>query len=67
MDIRIHHHESQELREVHITVIPYGILGLQKMHTRIKAIEKAMVEEIERLAIDAVEKETVEEVDMLAM
>lgn len=37
------------------------------MQTTIKAVEKAMIEEIERLAIEAVEKEMVEEVKRLAM
>lgn len=67
MTIHLDEKNCLKVKEDHNTVIPDGIFDLQKMQTTIQVIEKAMVEEIERLAIEAVEKEVVEEVERLAM
>jgi hypothetical protein len=50
MAIHLHENSCQELKEDQSTVIPDGILYLQKMQTRIKAVEKTVVGEMERLA-----------------
>lgn len=47
----VHEKSSQELREDQGTPIPDGISDLQEIQTRIKAVEKAVVQEMERLAM----------------
>lgn len=57
----------EELKEDQTVEIPDGILDLQKMQNTIKAVEKAMVEDMEKLSIEAVEKAMEEEVERLAV
>ncbi|POO02110.1 Protein Networked (NET), actin-binding (NAB) domain containing protein [Trema orientale] len=58
---------GEEHKQPQTTEIPDGILDLQKMQNTIKEVEKAMVEEMEKLAIEAVEKAMQEEVERLAV
>ncbi|RVX21670.1 Protein NETWORKED 1A [Vitis vinifera] len=51
MEMVVHEKSSQELREDQGTPIPDGISDLQEIQTRIKAVEKAVVQEMERLAM----------------
>lgn len=57
----------EELKQDQTTEIPDGVLDLQKMQNTIKAVEKAMVEEMEKLSLEAVEKAMEEEVERLAV
>ncbi|XP_075654992.1 protein NETWORKED 1A-like [Castanea sativa] len=50
MEIHPYENSCQELKEGQRTAIPDGISQLQKMQTRIKAVEKTVMEEMERLA-----------------
>ncbi|KAF3944235.1 hypothetical protein CMV_029275 [Castanea mollissima] len=50
MEIHPYENSCQELKEDQRTAIPDGISHLQKMQTRIKAVEKTVMEEMERLA-----------------
>ena len=51
MEIVVHEKSFQELREDQGTPIPDGISDLQEIHNRIKAVEKAVVLEMKRLAM----------------
>ncbi|EXB51138.1 hypothetical protein L484_009102 [Morus notabilis] len=57
----------EDLKEDQITEVPDGLVDLQKIQKKIKAVEKAMVEEMEKLEIDAIEKAMEEEVERLAV
>lgn len=61
------HKSCEELKEDQTTEIPDGIADLQKIQSTIQAVEKAMVEEMEKVEIDSIEMAMEEEVERLAV
>ncbi|XP_044500163.1 protein NETWORKED 1A-like [Mangifera indica] len=53
---QLHQMNCQELKDVQCIMAPDGISELKEMQTRIKAVEKAVVEEIEKSEIQESEK-----------
>ncbi|XP_062108283.1 protein NETWORKED 1A [Humulus lupulus] len=60
-------HLHEEIKEDETAEIPDGLLDLQKMQDTIKAVERAMVEEMEKVSTEAVENAMEEEVERLAV
>ncbi|XP_024197515.1 protein NETWORKED 1A [Rosa chinensis] len=61
----LYQRSSQDYKEDQSTLISNGISELEEMQTMIKEVEKAVIEETERLSIELVEKEMVEEIERL--
>ncbi|KAM6566312.1 hypothetical protein CsatA_025440 [Cannabis sativa] len=57
----------EEIKEDKTVEIPDGLLDLQEMQDSIKAVERAMVEEMEKLSAESIEKAMEEEVERLAV
>ena len=49
MTDELHEMSSEKLTEEQSTILTAGISDLQEMHTRLKAVEKAVAEEMDRL------------------
>lgn len=65
MAIHLHEKTCRELTKEQGTAMPDGIPDLQKIQTRIKAVEKVVVEEMERLATQESIKTNFEEEDVM--